>query len=315
MPLCLFINILLIELTKLILFADDRKLFLRILTNKTNFRNEDGRRALQEDLNKVVEWAKKWKMEFNVEKCKVMHLGYNNPKNSYRMGDKVLEATEEERDLGVLIDDKLDFGKHINTIVAKANRVLGMIKVSFACMNIPMFLNLYTAQVRPLLEYCVQVWSPHKRKYIKLIEGVQRRATKLVPQLREKTYENRLKVLGLQRLVERRIRGDMIETYKIMTGKEKLDKRRLFTMTTLISRRHPMKIYRKYSRLDVRKYFFSQRVVKKWNMLTLSEVEARKTSGFKTMYDKKEERATARENDIYTCIVSKIAQFYLRRYF
>ena len=71
-------------------------------------------------------------------------------------------------------------------------------------------------------------------------------------------------------------------------------------MTTLKSRRHPMKIYRKYSCLDVRKYFFSQRVVKKWNMLTLSEVEARKTSEFKTMYDKKEkERAAARESDIY----------------
>ena len=69
-------------------------------------------------------------------------------------------------------------------------------------MNIPMFLNLYTVQVRPLLEYCVQVWSPYKRKYIKLIEGVQRRATKLVPQLREKDYDDRLKALGLQRLVD-----------------------------------------------------------------------------------------------------------------
>ena len=71
-------------------------------------------------------------------------------------------------------------------------------------------------------------------------------------------------------------------------------------MATQRGRQCPMKIYRKYSRLDVRKYFFSQRVVEKWNMLSLSEVEPRKTSGFKTMYDKKEkERATAIENDIY----------------
>ena len=297
----IFINDLPIELlTKLSLFADDSKLFARILSNKRKLRNADGRKALQEDLDRVVEWAKRWKMEFNVEKCKVMHLGHNNPRNSYRMGDTVLEATEEEKDLGVLIDDKLDFGKHIRTIVAKANRVLGMIKVAFACMNMPMFLNLYTAQVRPLLEYCVQVWSPHKRVYIKLIEGVQRRATKLVPQLKEMNYDDRLEALGLQRLVDRRIRGDMIETYKIMTGKEKLDSRRLFTVATLMSRSHPMKIYRKYSRLDVRKYFFSQRVVKKWNMLSLDEVEAGKTSDFKAKYDKKEkERSAARENDIY----------------
>ena len=75
--------------------------------------------------------------------------------------------------------------------------------------------------------------------YIKLIEGVQRRATKLVPQLKEMNYDDRLEALGLQRLVDRRIRGDMIETYKIMTGKGKLDRRRLFTMATLRSRSHP----------------------------------------------------------------------------
>ena len=167
-------------------------------------------------------------MEFNVDKGKIMHLGYNNPKNPYRMGESILETTEEEKDLGVLIDNRLDFGKHIKTIVARANRVLGMIRVSFICMNIPMFLNLYTAQVRPLLEYCVQVWSPHKRMYIKLIERVQRRATKLVPQLKEINYDARLEALGLPRFVDRRVRCDMIETYKIMTGKDKLNKRQLF---------------------------------------------------------------------------------------
>ena len=84
-----------------------------------------------------------------------------------------------------------------------------------------------------------------------------------MPQLKEINYDDRLKALGLQRLVDRRIRGDMIENYRIMTDKEKLDRRRLFTMATLRSRSHPMKIYRIYSRLDVRKYFFSQRVVNK----------------------------------------------------
>merc|ERR1711872_715775 len=129
------------------------------------------------------------------------------------MGDRELEATEGERDLGVFIDSKLEFGKHIRTIVGKANSMLGMIRVSFACMNKTMFLNLYLALVRPLLEYCVQVWSPYKKKYIKLLEGVQRRATKLVPQIKDLSYENRLKALGLKRLVDRRVRGDMIETY------------------------------------------------------------------------------------------------------
>ena len=92
--------------------------------------------------------------------------------------------------------------------------MLGMIRVSFACLNKKMFLNLYTSLIRPLLEYCVQVWSPHLRKNVKLIEGVQRRATKLVPELREYPYEERLKMLKLTTLEDRRMRGDMIETYK-----------------------------------------------------------------------------------------------------
>ena len=107
-----------------------------------------------------------------------------------------LKVTEKEKDLGMLIDNKLDFGKYIRNIVGKANRVFRMIRVSFAYLNIPMFLNLYTSLVRPLIEYCVQIWSPYKIKYIKLLEGVDRRATRLVSQLKGNTYEVRLKNLG-----------------------------------------------------------------------------------------------------------------------
>jgi len=209
-----------------------------------------------------------------------MHLGYNNPRNSYSMGDTSLEVTEEERDLGVLIDNQLEF--------ARANRVLGLIRVSFKYMNKPMFLNLYVALVRPLLEYCVQVCSPYKRKHIRLLEGVQRRATKLVPQLKNLSYDDRLEILGLTRLVDRRIRGDMIETYKIITGKEKVNARNYFQMATFIGRSHSKKVYRKYSRLNKRKYWFTQRVVPKWNSLSSEEVEKISTSGFKKGYDLKE---------------------------
>ena len=169
-------------------------------------------------------------MEFNVDKCKIMHIGQNNPKSTYNMDGKNLEATLSEKDLGALIDYKLDFGSHIKEIVGRANRMLGMIRVSFACLNIRMFLNLYMALVRPLLEYCIQVWSPHLRKHINLIEGVQRRATRMVPELKHLSYEERLDKLKLTTLEERRARGDMIETYKIITGKEKVNPRKFFQM-------------------------------------------------------------------------------------
>ena len=227
----IFINNLPLEIiSPLSLFADDSKLFSRIVKTKSKSKvvEADNDQKLQKDLNKVVEWAKKWKMEFNVQKCKIMHLGHDNPRKVYSMDGKVLSTTEEEKDLGVLIDNKLDFGKHINSIVGRANRVLGMIRISFACLNIQMFLDMYTALVRPLLEYCVQVWSPYKIGQIKLLERVQRRATRLVPQLKDLCYDDRLAQLGLTRLEERRHRDNMIVTYKILTRKEKIDSNTLF---------------------------------------------------------------------------------------
>ena len=287
----IFINDLPLEIiSPLSLFADDSKLFSRIVKTKSKSKvvETDNDQKLQKDLNKVVEWAKKWKMEFNVQKCKIMHLGHDNPRKVYSMDGKVLSTTEEEKDLGVLIDNKLDFGKHINSIVGRANRVLGMIRVSFACLNIQMFLNMYTALVRPLLEYCVQVWSPYKIGQIKLLERVQRRATRLVPQLKDLCYDDRLAQLGLTRLEERRHRGDMIETYKILTGKERIDPNTLFQTATFRGRSHSKKLFRKYARLNVRKKFFSHRVPHHWNKLTQEEVDALKTSDFKRKYDRNE---------------------------
>ena len=111
---------------------------------------------LQRDLDNVRNWADRWKMEFNVDKCKIMHLGNTNPGHTYTMNGTNLTTTTEERDLGVLVDDKLKFDKHIKEIVSKANRILGLIKIGFACLDKKMFMNLYPVLVRPHLEYCIQ---------------------------------------------------------------------------------------------------------------------------------------------------------------
>ncbi|CAL4121619.1 unnamed protein product [Meganyctiphanes norvegica] len=120
--------------------------------------------------------------------------------------------------------------KHIRGIVNKANRMLGLLRIGFSCFDEEIFMNLYPVLVRPLLEYCVQVWSSYKQKYINLIEGVQRRATRLVSSLRKLSYEKRLEKLKLTMLIERRFTGDMIETYKILTGKEDIDPSRFFQL-------------------------------------------------------------------------------------
>ena len=137
------------------------------------------------------------------------------------MGGTNLTVTTEEKDLGVLVDDELEFDKHIRAIVNKVTRMLGIIRRGFTCLDKEIFLNLYPVLVRPLLEYCVQVWSPYKQMHIDLIEGVQKRATRLVPGTKNMDYDQRLAYLkDLPKLQGRRVRGDMIETYKILTGKE-----------------------------------------------------------------------------------------------
>ena len=100
----------------------------------------------------------------------------------------------------------------------KATTVLILIKRHFHDINIPTFRILYKTFVRPHLEYCVQVWSPYSRKDINTLERIQMRATKLVPELRHLTYNKRLHRLDLTTLEKRRLRGELIETYKILSG-------------------------------------------------------------------------------------------------
>ena len=287
----IFINDLPLEvISPLNLFADDSKIFTTILKDGAEVTNNNtGWAALQRDLDITKQWADKWKMEFNVDKCKIMHLGRLNPGHTYTMDGVELTVTTEEKDLGVLVDNKLDFGKHIKEIVKKANQRIGLIKRGFDCLDTEMFMNLYPVLIRPLLEYCVQVWSPHKQGDIDLIERVQRRATKIIPALKHLPYEERLRRLKLTTLEERRVRGDMIETYKLLTGKEDIKPDRFFTKAEVRGDpdlTHNMKIFKHRFEKDIRKYFMMNRVIEGWNLLDKEVVEVEKTSAFKKKYDK-----------------------------
>ena len=138
--------------------------------------------ALQYDLCNLVKWSKEWQMLFNADKCKVMHVGYNNTNKhaNYDVNDVQLECVSEEKDLGVIISEDLKWQKQCSEAVRKANRMLGLIKRNFIDRSQETIILLYKSLVRPHLEYCCQIWSPYYKKDIKLIEGVQRRATKLV---------------------------------------------------------------------------------------------------------------------------------------
>jgi hypothetical protein len=154
-----------------------------------------------------------------------MHLGRNHKEYKYHMQDGTenitLETTTCERDLGVHVDPALKFSQHIEKKVSKANSILGMIRRSY--MDGSMMIQLFKGLIRPFLEYGNIIWSPALKKDATLIENVQRRATKMIPELRDMEYEDRLRALNLHSLTYRRLRGDLIETYKLTHGMYNFD--------------------------------------------------------------------------------------------
>ena len=266
------------------MYADDTKLF-------ANASNQQLREQIQKDLDNLVEWADKWQMRFNAEKCHVLHLGFNNANQDYHMknhnsSDRTrLKATMEEKDLGVLVDNELSFTKHIATQVSKANRIVGQIRRSFSYLDKDIMRQLFIAFVRPHLEFSNVVWSPHHRKYIDMIERVQRRATKCVPGLKNKTYEERLAEMKLPSLRFRRKRGDLIELYKYTHGLYSVNESLIHYSEIGHTRGHNLKLKKRSCKLDIRKFFFTFRTVNTWNDLPEEIVNSPSVNTFKTRTD------------------------------
>ena len=202
-----------------------------------------------------------------------MRIGNGHPEFTYQMTvDGLLidlDTTHTEKDLGVYMDDKLKFDFHIHTAVTRANRMLGLIKRSYTYLDKESLLCLYKAMVRPILEYGVTIWSPYRIGDIDAVENVQRRATRILPELRGLDYEARLRSLKLPTLTYRRLRGDVINVYKYIHGIYRLPLAdNMFEMAQYgATRGHSFKLYKHQSRLNLRKHFFSQRVVDVWNSL------------------------------------------------
>jgi ribonuclease P/MRP protein subunit RPP40 len=266
--------------SKLGKFADDTKLCRGVA-------DEREVQIMQNDLKLLFQWSIDWQMMFNTDKCTVIHMGKNNKEFEYKLGESVVKKSQKERDLGVIIDSSGKSSEQCILSVKKANAVLGMIKRNINFKSKEIMVRLYKALVRPHLEYCVQVWSPYLRKDINMLERVQRRATKMIEGYWDMEYSERLKKLGLISLEKRRVRGDLIQVFKMIKGFDKLDFGSFFTTSSLErTRGHSFKLLKNRSRVDLRKNFFSQRVINSWNCLPQNVVDADTINCFKNRLDK-----------------------------
>ncbi len=256
-------------------FADDTKLVGKVGDDKD-------RLNMQQDLDSLTGWANKWQMQFNVAKCKVMHIGHSNPHFTYEMAGKSLVPVEHEKDLGILIEGNMKVSAQCVCAAGKANQMLGMIKRTFKSRNPDILIHLYKTIVRPHLEYATAAWSPHYIKDRELIERVQHRFTRMCKGLASMEYMERLQRLGLWTLEERRNRSDLIEVFRMYRGLSATPFTVFFELdNTRKTRGHEAKLRKHHSRLDIRRYFFSVRVVGRWNALSEEAVRAISINSFK----------------------------------
>ena len=251
--------------------------------------NSSTRLHRQIELDSMCNWSVENEMEFNIKKCKVIQAGSANVNFQYKMNGVNLESVDSYKDLGVHISNNLKVEKQCKEAYRKANMQLGFIARNFQYKSKDIILPLYKSIVRPHLEYAVQAWTPYYQKDLDLLVRIQHRATKLIPNLRHKPYEERLESLGLTTLKTRRLRGQLIQAFKIIKQFDKVDPKYFFKFDEN-SRTRGNELKLKYKTgiyvTDIGKNFFTNSIVKDWNSLPNNVIDSTSINMFKNRIDK-----------------------------
>lgn len=258
------------------LFADDTKFFANPLVNYAQLRS---------DISFVQNWCSDWCLTLNENKCTVLHIGHNNPRLQYTLNNNAITPVNHQKDLGVLVSSDLKWELHIGQVIKKVNSLVYMVSITFKDITTQLLAKIYKIYIRPKLEYAVPVWSPYFAKDIHALEQTQRRITRLCPAIRNLPYEERLTVLGLTTLSCRRIRGDLIESYKILHGHYSVEVNIFVLNRDQRLRGHEFKLVREQFHKLCRQHFLANRVLPSWNSLPSRIVNAPTLNAFKNAYD------------------------------
>jgi hypothetical protein len=269
-------------------FADDTK-------GQKEIRGEADRRKMQEALDTLWRWAERWKMEFNLAKCKVMHVGRNNPQYEYNMNGVKLGKTEEEKDVGIWITKNLKPTVQCHKAASRAKAVLNQLARNFHYRDRYTFMKLYKQYVRPHLEFASPAWSPWQQGDKETLEKVQEKAVRMVSGLTTSTYLEKCTELKLDTLEKRRKDQDLILAYK-MTSEERFRGAGVLKTAGESGRSgtrmaaEPRNLVAQYSRTELRRASFAVRVTEQWNSLPTEQKYAKDSKAFRKMR-KQEDRS------------------------
>jgi hypothetical protein len=269
------------------LYADDLKMYSQIRVN-------DDIKILQNALDELYKWSNLWQLKISQKKCATLLIELatqsEESKNdvTLTLGSSVIAMCDEIKDLGITVSSKIGFSSYINNTVARAHARSNLIYKCFTSRDITTLVRAYLVYVRPLLEYATCIWSPQHITAVRQVESVQRHFTKRLPGLNNMNYDDRLAILGIEKLELRRLKQDLIMVYKILFGLVDIDAKEIFTVRNANHemRGHPYRLLQGHCRVDVRKHSFAERVIKVWNGLPARQSDFCSLKRFVAFLDK-----------------------------
>ena len=257
------------------LFADDLKIY-SVVKSGSDYN------PLDNGLEQLIAWSKKWQLGINSSKCKILHFGKKNPKYNYIINDLQIESVQHVRDLGVEVDDRLKFDHHMQNIIKKAYQRIGVLFRGFVSRDTKLMTLAYKTYIRPILEYCSEIWSPYLLKDIDAVEGVQRYFTRRIPGLKTFSYTERLFLLNLESLEVRRLKKDLVMCYKILNNFVDINCDNFFEFSVLATRGHTLKLVKPpLVKNNLQQNLFHSRIIDCWNWLPDNIVTAKSINSFK----------------------------------